>query len=410
MERFRVSTDSRLVKPGEYFVAIKGENTDGHKFIEAALRNGACGVLGERELYKAAKDRINLINPIIIGVTGSSGKTTVTAFICQILSTKYNCCLGSLNTKLGLSVNVLNDMDEKCKFFIAEMGMDKAGELKETTDMFPPDFTVITTINHVHLEKLGTVAAIANAKAEILYGMKTTGTAVLNSRNNWIRKVGVEFANTGGKVLWFSEKPPAEELILPKDILGEHNHRNIVCAAIVANLCGLSYGEISVILNNIKLPKGRLNLITGIHRSIIIDDTYNANPESMKYALEVLCEVGSKRKVAILGDMLELGKFSARDHIKVGQLINRLAIDRVACVGERSSLICAQINSGTAHRFFSNTLQTQEIVRWLKIREGDTILVKGSQGVRMERITKALMENPEKAPDLLVRQDARWNN
>ena len=108
--------------------------------------------------------------------------------------------------------------------------------------------------------------------------------------------------------------------------------------------------------------------------------------------------------------MLELGKFSARDHIKVGQLINRLAIDRVACVGERSSLICAQINSGTAHRFFSNTLQTQEIVRWLKIREGDTILVKGSQGVRMERITNALMENPEKAPDLLVRQDARWNN
>ncbi len=108
METIKVCTDSRLIKPGEYFVAIKGENFDGHKFIDLAMKNGAKGILEEDELYKIAKEKIERIKPVTIGVTGSSGKTTVTNFLDQILSTKYNTCLGSLNTKLGLSVNVIN--------------------------------------------------------------------------------------------------------------------------------------------------------------------------------------------------------------------------------------------------------------------------------------------------------------
>lgn len=406
-ENITVCTDSRLIKPGEYFVAIKGENFDGHIFIDTAMRNGAKGVLEESELYELASKKINRINPIIVGVTGSSGKTTVTNFLQQVLSQNNNVCLGSLNTKLGLSVNVINDMGEGCKYFIAEMGMDKAGELTETIKMFPPDIVVITTINHVHLEKLGSMDAIAQAKAEILYGLKKGGVAILNSQNAWVKKIGKEFIERGGKVVWYSSHNNNPAISIPAHLLGIHNIRNAVCASIVCTQLVIPADIINQGLQNLKLPKGRLNIVAGINGSILIDDTYNANPESTKYALEVLKDYKGIRKIAILGDMLELGKFSKRDHANTGRLVNKLGIDLLVAVGEKAKEIKNSAGK-TKTYWFESSNEPEKVVATLEPKSGDVILIKGSQGVRMEKITKALMKNPDDAGSLLVRQDARW--
>ncbi len=403
----KVCTDSRLIKPGEYFVAIKGENFDGHKFIDEAMKKGAKGVLEEAELYSLASAKIKRIKPKIIGVTGSSGKTTVTNFLHQVLSTKHNTCLGYLNTKLGLSVNVINDMDEDCEVFVAEMGMDRAGELTETTKMFPPDIAVITTINHVHLEKLGSVEAIANAKAEILYGIKENGVAVLNKQNPWVRKIGQKFADEGGKVVWYPSNKYLADIKVPNHLLGDHNIKNALCVATVYKLLGLTNQEISDGLKNLKLPKGRLNVIQGKNGSVLIDDTYNANPESTKYALKVLNDYPGKRRVAILGDMLELGKYSVRDHRNIGRYIKKLKVDLLITVGNKS--VDIKESSKLKNSFwFDSSNKAPEIKTIIAQKPGDVILIKGSQGIRMERITKELMNNPNEATSLLVRQDVRW--
>ena len=403
----KVCTDSRLIKPGEYFVAIKGENFDGHKFIDDVMRKGAKGVLEEVELYELASKKIREIKPKIIGVTGSSGKTTVTNFLQQVLSTKYDVCLGYLNTKLGLAVNVMNDMDEGCEIFVAEMGMDKAGELTETTKIFPPDIAVITTINHVHLEKLGSVEAIADAKAEILYGLKKRGVAVLNKQNAWVHKIGQKFTNEGGKVVWYPTNKYLADIKVPNHLLGEHNIKNALCVVAVCKLLGLTSQEITTRLKNLKLPKGRLNVIQGKNGSVLIDDTYNANPESTKYALKVLNDYPGKRKVAILGDMLELGKYSVRDHRNTGKYIKKLQIDLLITVGNKVADI--KESSKLKNSFwFDSSDKAQEIKTVIAQKPGDVILIKGSQGVRMERITKELMNNPDEAISLLVRQDVRW--
>lgn len=403
----KVCTDSRLIKPGEYFIAIKGENFDGHKFIDLAMEKGAKGVLEESELYKLAKEKIAKIKPKIIGVTGSSGKTTVTNFLYQILSTKYYVCLGSLNTKLGLSVNAINDMDENCQFFVAEMGMDKTGELTETTKLFPPDIAVITTVNHVHLEKLGSLEAIAQAKAEILYGLKKGDIAILNSENAWVKKIGKEFMETGGKVLWYSSQNKNTAINLPQHLLGIHNTRNAVCASVVCLQLGVEVDVINKGLQKLKLPKGRLNIVEGLNDSILIDDTYNANPESTKYALEVLKDYSGQRKIAVLGNMLELGKYSVHDHKNIGKLVDKLNIDVLVTVGEKALDIKKSTKNCSSY-WLETSNDTVKIIDTIKPRQGDVILVKGSQGARMEKIVKSLMQNPEKAGDLLVRQDARW--
>lgn len=406
-DKIKVCTDSRLIKPGEYFVAIKGENFDGHKFIDEVMKKGAKGVLEESDLYEIATEKINRINPRIIGVTGSSGKTTVTNFINQILSTKYKTCLGYLNTKLGLAVNVVNDMMEDCEFFVAEMGMDRAGELTETTKLFHPGIAVITTINHVHLEKLGSMEAIAQAKAEILYGLKRGGIAILNKQNAWVRKIGKEFMDMDGQVDWYSSTTKLSEITLPIHLLGVHNIRNAICASIVCKKLGMTAEEVNRGLKQLKLPKGRLNIIPGINGSILIDDTYNANPESAKYALDVLHKYKGKRKIAVLGDMLELGRFSVHDHKSIGRTVSKLGIDVLVTVGEKAKDIKTSANLEKSY-WIDSSNKSEEIISAIKPRSGDVILIKGSQGVRMEKITKALMKNPADAPTLLVRQDARW--
>ncbi len=175
-----VSLDSRLIKPGEYFVPVKGEVTDGHKYMDMALQNGAVGIIEENELYKLASEKLAKIKPIVLAVTGSVGKSTMVGFISTLLSQKFKVCKGSLNTKLGLAVNIINDMKNNDQIFVAETGMDRAGELLETGNFISPHIAVITNVSETHLEKLGSFENIKKAKAELLQTIRQGGSAFIN--------------------------------------------------------------------------------------------------------------------------------------------------------------------------------------------------------------------------------------
>lgn len=402
----KVCLDSRLIQPGEYFVPIKGENFDGHRFINAVLAKGAVGIIEEAALYEAVNKKLKNVNPIIIGITGSSGKTTTCSFLSKILSEEYNVCLGSLNTQLGLSVNVINDMHDDCNVFVAEMGMDHQGELKDTTKLFPLDIGVITTINHVHIEKLGSITKLANAKGELLHGIKNGGTAILNEENKYINKLGKIYKRN---IVWFNSHPL---LNFPTKFSDDFAVRNLNVCTIISRLLGLTDSQILKSISRLKTPKGRLNPIKGIHNSTIIDDSYNANPESVKYALSFLNKSNGKRKVAIIGDMLELGKHELNDHREVGKYANGLGIDVFIGVGNIAKIICNELNlPKTKVLWIENSSDFNSLLTkgaFIPQNE-DIILVKGSQSKRMEKIVEQLMSEPEKAPFLLVRQDERWS-
>lgn len=410
-DKFSVSLDSRLIKPGEYFIAIKGENHDGHKYIEDVMSKGAAGVLEDTDLYTLAKFKIDSIKPKIIGITGSTGKSSVTSFVTQILETKYTVCKGSLNTKLGLSVDVINYMDMHCEVFIAEMGMNGLGQIKAMVDMFKPNIAVITTINQTHAEKLGSIENIVKAKAEILSNMGNDDVAVLNKDNVYTRKIGKTLKC---KTIWFGEKDnadynPRSFELCNCNLLGKHNRMNLLAAVAVSIEMGMSEAEIKNALPNVKAPKGRLNLVEGMSGSRLIDDTYNASPVSTKFAIDVLAEQKGATRIAIIGDMLELGRFTKRYHKDIGKYLKDKDINTLITAGDLSEFINTE-----GEKYVENTYHIQkstdfkEIIPKLVIDENTVILIKGSQGMRMEKITEMLMKNPKDAENLLVRQDVRW--
>ena len=159
-KNIKVCLDSRLIKPGDYFVPVVGENFDGHKFIDQVLEKGASGIIEEKELYEISTNKLNRINPIVIAVTGSVGKSTTVNFLNILLSEKFSVCVGTLNTKLGLATNIVNDMNDDCEIFLAECGMDRPGELFDTGEFIKPDVVMITNISESHIEKLGSLITV----------------------------------------------------------------------------------------------------------------------------------------------------------------------------------------------------------------------------------------------------------
>jgi len=406
---FGVCLDSRLIKPGDYFVAVVGEVTDGHKYIDSAIDNGAKGWIEEGDLYELAKYKIEKINPIIVGVTGSTGKTSVTAFLTQLLSFKYRVAKGGLNTKLGLSTEVINNISSDCNVFVAEIGMNGLGQIDKITEMYPPHIAVVTTVNQTHAEKLGSIENIAKAKSEIINHMNEKDVLIVNKDNEFTQAIGEKFV---GKVIWYGESTinNCGYNLSGFKPLGLHNRLNMLATIHVAEEIGMSTAEIQEQIPNIIVPKGRLNLILGISGSKLIDDTYNASPVSTKYAIDTLVKYPSKRRIAILGDMLELGTIEIQEHEKIGKYVAENPIDVFIGVGPlmKKAVEIAKKTDIESYHLENSAKFKQELFLHLDINSGDTILVKGSQGIRMEKITEVLMEEPEKAPQLLVRQDIRW--
>lgn len=408
---------------------------------------------------------IKRYQPKIVAVTGSVGKTSTREAIAAVLGVKMRTGQNrkNYNNEFGLPLTLIgSDTPGKSLFgwfavflkasgmilfknknfpevFILEMGVDHPGDMAYLTEIVQPDIAVVTTVGQSHLEYFGNEDNLAKEKGQLVRSLKAKGFAVLNYDDERVRKMekltktrvfdygfsekakvrAQEISYSSGKAQIADQKGLSYKLTyngsfvpvrLP-DALGKPS----VYASLAAASVGLSFGmnlvEIAQALEKFSQPKGRLRLIDGIDGTILIDDTYNASPQSTLAALEIGGSLnipkGSKR-FAVLGDMLELGGYTVEGHQAVGQAVVENHFDYLFVVGERSLMTMAAARDlGLAEDsifHFSNSEEVADVLKG-KLNPGDLVLIKGSQGMRMERVAKSLLAEPEKASDLLVRQD-----
>lgn len=425
------SIDSRSIRKEELFFALKGER-DGHEFVGDALRNGATGAvvskmieISERDkviiyvedtlkaLQSLAKKVVERVNPKIVGITGSIGKTTVKESTFYLLS-KFKRCIkspGNLNNHIGLPLSILN-INVEDEVAILEMAMSSKGEIKLLTEIAPPDISVITNVNPVHLQFFSSIEEIAQAKKEILEGTKKGGIAVLSGDDPLVKKISVDFK---GEKIFFGEGENNQIRIQDIERDGEFGVEftinidgekerfkmkpvtkpvllNILPAIGVAKAFGLRLKDISAYINDFKPFKMRGEILF-INKMILIDDSYNSNPKALSTMLEELALTKGKRKIAIVGDMLELGEKEEEFHREMGRIVAKLKIDNLITVGKLASLIGEEaINCGMERKnifSFSDSKSASEFVEEF-VQEGDVILVKGSRRLKMETISEKL--------------------
>ena len=424
--------DSREVMPGEMFVAIRGENQDGHKYIPQVIDQGCSAVLvsSTDECPPDADLNVILVDDTIeamgkiaawyleslgirrVAVTGSVGKTSTRDMIYYVLSEKYNCGrnLKNYNNNIGLPISIFQ-FDENTEAAVLEMGMDAFGEIEYLSSIVKPEIGVITNIGIAHMEKLGSREGIFRAKMEItknilpeseggtlVYGgdvafltkertagdytqieIGTGSTAdfrISDIRDYGIEGIGfnVEYEENGVPQITHVDLPAA----------GAHNATNAAIALAVGRQLGVSVAEGAEGLKKTELTGSRLRKIEGTSVTII-DDTYNANPFSMMSALDVLAESKAKWKVAILGDMFELGDDEKELHRKVGEHAKALGIDEIITIGE----LAENIAEGGEGIHFEDKESFIDVIGDY-IKSGDLVLVKASRGMHLEEIVERL--------------------
>jgi UDP-N-acetylmuramoyl-tripeptide--D-alanyl-D-alanine ligase len=432
--------DSRAAKGGELFFPLKGEKADGHNFILDALQNGAQGSLLERDklfllnkgmipdgkvvivvedsihsLQNLASYHRNKLSIPLIAVTGSSGKTTTKDLIASVLSIRYNVLKteGNLNNHLGLPLMLLR-LGEEHQAAVMELGMSGLGEIALLTSLSKPAFGVITNIGEAHLGLLGSIDNIAKAKGEMLETMGPQGKALLNGDDPFLRAMGDKFGNSfyygfeKGVNLRALSCSPREmgygfEAALPSGatesfwipLPGRHNVYNALAAAAVGLHFSLGPDEIrkGLAAGNITKLRMEKTLVKG--GFWVINDSYNANPASMKAALDSLKESAQKNiSIAVLGEMLELGPAAEEKHFEVGKYLAFLGIDHLITLGALASHIArgareAGIPPGNIIEASSN----REVIEVLESFHlpGAYILIKGSRGMKMEKIAEELL-------------------
>lgn len=433
-----VVIDSRQVESGYLFVAIPGEKVDGHKFIPDVFAKGAAAVLSEQQLEdpagpyilvesttKALRDLAEYyrksLDIKVVGITGSVGKTSTKEMIASVLSEKYRVLKteGNFNNEIGLPLTIFKIRAEH-EVAVLEMGISEFGEMHRLATMANPDICVITNIGLCHLENLKTRDGILKAKTESFAHLKKDGIAILNGDDDklsTIRQVGdkepvfygmeekMEYREDAKKSVYATGvenlglygmqariHTPEGERDVRIPIPGEHNVYNALAATAVGLSLGLSLDQISSGILKAKTIGGRTNLLnTG--SMTVIDDCYNANPVSMKASIDVLA-TAEGRKIAVLGDMGELGENEKKLHYEVGEYLAKKEIDVLFCAGELSEEIAkaAQKESKTCEVYYFKTRDAllEQLLPFLK--KGDTVLVKASHFMEYPKIVKALTD------------------
>jgi UDP-N-acetylmuramoyl-tripeptide--D-alanyl-D-alanine ligase len=414
-----ISTDSRNITNGALYIPIIGKKYDGHAYIFEALKKGAAGILTSKSIKRSpmnktvirVKDTILAYQDIalfyrksfnipFVGVTGSSGKTTTKDMIASILSKAGNTLKTeeNFNNEIGVPKTLLG-MKKNCKFAVIEMAMQDIGEIEQLAKITLPQVAVITNIGLSHIKYLKNQNNIAKAKAEILKFQKSSDAAVLPADDNFFsflknkakgRVISFGIDNKAdvaakhiiyrGDSTNFTLHTPKFELKIELPLPGKHNVLDALAAAAVGVALNIDPKKIKKGLESATLSSKRTNIIRK-NNVTVIDDTYNANPDSMTAALEMLANY-SGRKIAILGDMLELGPIEKKSHVMIGKTAKELDIDIVITVGKLMK------NASAVHHFNSNKEALEFAINLTK--KGDTILVKGSRGMRMEDIVKGL--------------------
>jgi len=430
-----ISIDSRETKNGDFFIPIIGEKFDGHNFISSAFESGAIGTLTERNIEfndnnkiivkvknttLALKDIAKLIlmkkNIPVIAVTGSTGKTTTKELIYNVLSTKYNVLKneGNYNNHIGLPLTLFN-LNEEHEVIVLEMGMSGRGEIDSLAELAHPQIAVITNIGFSHIEKLGSQDEIFKAKMEISNYMKDNNILILNGDDKYLqsvrnletsyKKIFVGYYEKNDLIVTknyndsevirfevlYKNKPYHFKLSVP----GEHNIYNSLLAISVGIQMNIPMEDIQKGISTYKGSNMRLSIVRGINNSKIINDCYNASPDSMLSALKVLSKGNAKRRIAVLGDMYEMGNYSEAAHKRVGYMVKDNNIDILITVGKES----LNIGKGAIEKGFLKSNQyhftkNHDVIKFLQdmICSEDFILIKGSRGMKMEEIVQSLQE------------------
>ena len=428
------SSDTRTLQAGDTFVAVRGERTDGHAYLAEAAARGATtlivesgadltGVPAEVEIVRAAdtivylgelaRQRLAEHQPVVVAVTGSMGKTTTRNAIATVAGQGFPVIApkGNLNTLLGLSLTVLNELHASGRVLVAEMGAYQRGDLAQICEYIAPDISVVTNVRPVHLERMGSIENVALAKGEIVDALTERGAFCLNADERLVADMA---PRCRGQVLTYGAQASvaiSPALIqTPIPLLGAYQVYTALAAFSVGRCLGLSDAAINAGLAQLKPEKGRLKRLPGLNGSWLIDDTYNASRDSMLAALEVLAGQPAARRMAVLGDMLELGSVEQAAHREV--VTGALAVaERVVLVGPRLAAAAAELGAGPRVTLFPSSkaaADAQAAGALLHPQPGDLILLKGSEGMRMERLTEHLI-----APDVdreheLPRQDVAW--
>lgn len=425
------SKDTRTIQKGDIYIGIKGEKFDGSMFWEQALDNGAEAVIVEKieiteqkmekysnktiikventleALYEIAKYKRNLYDIPVIAVTGSVGKTSTKDIIASVVSTQYKTLKteGNNNNNIGLPLTILKLKDHEA--LVIEMGMNHFGEISLLTSIAKPTLAVITNIGTSHIGNLGSRENILKAKLEILEGMKIP-KIIINNDNDLLHKwyeenkekieihtfgienkselnaENIELHENGSK---FEAVESSQKINIQVPVGGSHFVYNALCATEVGHILDIPNEKIQKGIAQFELTKKRMDIRKLENGTILINDAYNASYESMKASLEYLENYDGIRKIAVLGDMFELGEFSEELHRNVGKEVAKRNIDILICSGKNSKYIIeeAEKNPKIKTYYFNNNEQIVEKISQ-ESRNGDIILVKASNGMKFFEI------------------------
>lgn len=431
-----VSTDSKTIQHDQLFIALVGENFDAHDFV-ASIENKAAAVFVHKKMdcdipQIIVKDtlkslgvfsavwRQQFVKPII-GLTGSNGKTTVKEMLATILAIKGNvmATFGNLNNDIGMPLTLLrlrDDMD----YAVIEMGANHFDEINYLSQIAQPDIAILNNAGAAHLEGFGNIEGVSRAKAEIFNGLNQKGIAVINADDQyadyWLA------CNKGRKTITFGFSGQADikgklshdglliqianqKQLVKLTLLGHHNAMNALAASAAAMAIGLDLTTIKQGLESLHPVKGRLAPIAGIQGIQIIDDTYNANPDSARAAIDVLAEQKESKRILVLGDMAELGDNTTQLHADIGLYAKTKGIETLYCLGPHSQYACEKFTkNGFSFDSMEPLLATlqQSIEQTLNAQQstGDqqrvAILVKGSRSMKMERVIEVLSHQYQK--------------
>ena len=433
-EIIHVDTDSRAIRPGSLFIPLVGERFDGHAYIASALEGGAVGCLTsrERESYREDKFYIKVASTQkalrdlaawyksrfqipFIGVTGSVGKTTAKDMIAAVLGSKYKVLKteGNFNNNIGLPLTLMR-LEKGYDVCVLEMGMDKFGEIDYLGDIVKPDVAVITNIGDAHIERLGSREGIFKAKCEILPHIQKDGLLVLNGDDEMLSTLrgntpvkaafcgktqGLEYhaSQTGGdgvSHIHCRMVTPHMDREVKVPALGEHMIYPSLMAAAIGEHFGLTADEIEAGILSFVPTRMRMNILHRGEDITILDDTYNANPQSMRAAISVLADAPTSWKVAVLGDMFELGPFAPALHNGVGAYLGKSGIDTLVAVGEMAEHIAQGAREAGVPLVYhcADKEKAKEVLPQL-IKPGSTFLVKASRGMALEELSAFLVEH-----------------
>ena len=420
------SVDSRTQNPGDVYFALRGPNHDGHEFVSAALNNGAAAAVVDHEMGLDGElvvgDTLAALQTLsawardrwggkVIGVTGSAGKTTTKDAIAHLLSVELRAgkTVGNFNNHVGVPLSILRLPDE-AEVAVLEMGMNHAGEIRALAQISRPNIGVVTNVGYAHVEAFDSIDGVAAAKRELIEALPPDGIAVLNADDSRVCRFSQ--VHPGRAVTFgFSESADVRACSVESHatgtrfrvagvdfetvLVGRHAVMNFLAAIAVAGIFGISPAKLVDAVRTFKPGKMRGERLE--HDGVVIwNDCYNSNPEATQSMLDVLRDTPAQRRIAVLGEMLELGAASTGLHRQVGRYAAAQGIDFLIGVrGDAHAMIDAAVGAGlpeSAALFFEEAGEAGDFVRRMA-RPGDAILFKGSRGVRVERALERVLSS-----------------